>query len=476
ATAATPARQSEQGVKLANGQMVLPTDGGAPPDQGDISPETRQALGLLKAKDPKAASAKIARRLKSGKAGGDVSIQSGEPENLSGRAAFSAALLTTIGGRDNQFSEVALFAGRGGRENCAADHAKKVDDFSGVEPDIDFSLTRTAISEHTIANGFNENIFYYGDSVGNVWVGADTNGDGRVDKVTQINLPTVLNAFGTINSDDQVTITGLGVNPVADLGSFGNVNGAFIPNFGGGAPGTSGVTGEILYVSYFDSESGLRLTANNTLVRSGVLAFPVSDAVSPAVNAPGNVTDLGFPVTVGGAFGVAFSVFANTAGVSVDDDGSVYFQNVDLVQFTGGNIVKVTSKDDVAWQDRSLATNGFLTITTLNPLKANGFPADGQYPDATGPVGGGVSQINRFTNYSGTSTLFGDIVALANAPAGNALYAAVSRSFVASDDGFTQLTEGLFPAPSAFTAGTPSMVISFADCSGAFDICSGTAS
>src|SRR5262249_41690193 len=81
ATAATPARQSEQGVKLANGQMVLPTDGGAPPDQGDISPETRQALGLLKAKDPKAASAKIARRLKSGKAGGDVSIQSGEPEN-----------------------------------------------------------------------------------------------------------------------------------------------------------------------------------------------------------------------------------------------------------------------------------------------------------------------------------------------------------------------------------------------------------
>ena len=40
---------------------------------------------------------------------------------------------------------------------------------------------------------------------------------------------------------------------------------------------------------------------------------------------------------------------------------------------------------------------------------------------------------------------------------------------------FEQLTEGLFPAPSAFTSGTPSMVISFADCSGAFDICSGNA-
>ena len=56
----------------------------------------------------------------------------------------------------------------------------------------------------------------------------------------------------------------------------------------------------------------------------------------------------------------------------------------------------------------------------------------------------------------------------------NVLYAAVSRSFVAGDVSFEQLTEGLFPAPSAFgAAGTPSMVISFADCSGAFDVCSG---
>ena len=47
---------------------------------------------------------------------------------------------------------------------------------------------------------------------------------------------------------------------------------------------------------------------------------------------------------------------------------------------------------------------------------------------------------------------------------------------MATDDPATQLTEGLFPAPSAFgAAGTPSMVISFADCSGAFDVCSGEA-
>src|SRR4030095_10615575 len=38
------------------------------------------------------------------------------------------------------------------------------------------------------------------------------------------------------------------------------------------------------------------------------------------------------------------------------------------------------------------------------------------------------------------------------------------------------LTQGLFPAPGACgAAGTPSMVISFADCSGAFDSCSGEA-
>ncbi|HXI91470.1 MAG TPA: hypothetical protein VNO24_15750, partial [Blastocatellia bacterium] len=466
--ASTAPQEVEHGVRLANGQEASAVAGGDVA-QGNITPEVRKALGLTKTANAKAASEKIARRIRSGsQSGGDVSIQSGEPEVLAGNAAFSAALLTTIGGRDNQFSEVALLADWDGREDCAADRSKKVDDFSGVEPEIDFSLTRTAISEHTIANGFNENVFFYGDTVGNVWVGVDTTGDGRVDSLLQINLPTTLNAFGTINSDDQVTVTGLAVNPVADLGSFGNVNGSYVSAFGGGAPGTSGVTGEILYVSYYDSEGGLRLTANNTLVRSGVLAFPISDLVSPAAAPPGVISGAGFPVTVGGAFGVAFSVFANVAGVAVDDDGSVYFQNVDLIQFTGANIVKITSQDDVAWQDRSLATNGFPTITTLTPTNGN-------YGTASGPNGGGVSQINRFTNYSGTSTLFGNIVAIASGGC-NVLYAATSRSFVAGDVSFDQLTEGLFPAPAAFgAAGTPSMVISFADCSGAFDICSGDA-
>src|SRR6185295_12337452 len=73
------------------------------------------------------------------------------------------------------------------------------------------------------------------------------------------------------------------------------------------------------------------------------------------------------------------------------------------------------------------------------------------------------------------STLFGNIVAITAGPC-NVIYAAVSASFVSGPVSFDQLTQGLFPAPTAFgAAGTPSMVISFADCSGAFDICSGRA-
>jgi hypothetical protein len=90
---------------------------------------------------------------------------------MNATSALSAALITTMGGRDTQFSEVALIADWDGREDCVADHGAKVDDFSFIELDIDQSLTRAAISEHTFANGFTENVFYYGDSVGNVWVG-----------------------------------------------------------------------------------------------------------------------------------------------------------------------------------------------------------------------------------------------------------------------------------------------------------------
>lgn len=369
----------------------------------------------------------------------------GLPNNMNTQSPLSTAVMTTVGGRGTQFSEVSLVGDWDGREDRVADHAQKVADLSAAEPEIDATLTRTAVSAHTFANGFNENVYYYGDSVGNVIVGADTNpsvifaGPPAVDATTLLHLPTLMNAFGSLNSDDQIVITGLCVNPVADLTSFPNVNGSFAP--------FAGQIGEILYVTFMDTGGGFRLSGSNEIVRSGLMAFPIADVVSPAAAPPGVHSAAGFPVTVGGGFGVAFSVFHNVAGCAVDDDGSVYFQQVDLTQFTGANIVKLT--DIGTNQDRSAATNGFTTITTLNPFGGN-------YGSASGPA----SQVNRFTNFSGTSLTFGNITALAAGP-GNTLYAAVA----ASSDGTAG--SGLFANPAALGA-TPSMIISFTDAFGHF--------
>src|SRR6185436_9382127 len=215
------------------------------------SPEVWNTLGIPRSKDPAGAAKKIQQRLKGG-ASGDLTIQSGQPAILNPASALSDALMTNIGGRDNQFDEVTLIADWDGREDCAADREQKVDDFSGIPPgsEIDFVLTRTAISEHTVANGFNENVYYYGDSVGNLWIGTDTNpgslqGPGA-DVFNQVNIPVLVNlgASGgfTITpgslgcADDQVTVTGIAVQPVADLSDFG----------------LCGTIGEVVYVSIFD--------------------------------------------------------------------------------------------------------------------------------------------------------------------------------------------------------------------------------
>ena len=166
---------------------------------GKISAATLKALGLTRAANLSEASAKISQKLLGGKkkSGGEVGIESGQPLVFNSRSALSAALITTIGGRDNQFSEVTLIADWDGREDCAADREQKVDDFSFVESDIDQALTRTAISEHTVANGFAENVYYYGDTLGNLWVGTDTNpgiGAGsQVDSLRQVNIPALVN-------------------------------------------------------------------------------------------------------------------------------------------------------------------------------------------------------------------------------------------------------------------------------------------
>jgi hypothetical protein len=376
----------------------------------------------------------------------------GLTSNLSFSSATAPLIMTTLSG-NGRFNEVDLMGDLDGREDLNADHSAKVSSL-GTMP-AGWSLTRTAFSEHSIANGFNANVFYYGDTFGNVYVTADTMTNTAVFTTTVINLPTIINAFGLLNSNDQIVVTGLAVNPVADLTSFPNVNGGF-SNF-------NGLVGEILYVTFWDTGGGFRLTSNNEIIRSGVLAFPIGDIPTPPGATSSVLSKPKFPVLVGTSFGVFFSTFSNLAGLAVDDDGNVYTQQVDLINFTGANIVKITSVDQpsgaTANQDRSLATSGFLTTNTLNPLNGN-------YGNASGPV----YQISKYTNYSGTSPTFGNIAALAVGP-NNILYVAVARSFVPSDDLATQNTEGLFVNPAALGP-TPSMIISFADTSGATDVCS----
>jgi hypothetical protein len=433
-------------------QNVTDEENENPSLDGRISVQTLEALGLSRTANLRAASERHVKTRRSD-AAGEVSIQSGQPLVLNSRSALSAALITTIGGRDNQFSEVMLIADWDGREDCAADREQKLDDFSFAEPEIDQSLTRVAISEHTVANGFAENVYYYGDTLGNFWIGTDLNpgvGVGpQVDVLRQVNLPTLLNtgASGGFTlpfsfcADDQIAVTGIAVNPVADLCDFG-------------LPGT---IGEVVYISAFDSEGCVRNGGNNQIIRTRILSFAFTDGVGAGAATPAGVRE------------VVLSNHANIAGVSVDDDGSLYFQLVDLIQFTGGAIFKLTELPRTGQTcpgciNRTFAPPAPILITSLN--SAQGTTAN-PILNFTG--------FGRLTNYSGPSSLFGDVVAITNGGC-NVLYAAVSRSFVAGDVSFDQLTEGLFPAPTAFgAAGTPSMIICFADCSGLFDVCSGIA-
>ncbi|MEK6410461.1 MAG: hypothetical protein AABN34_26355, partial [Acidobacteriota bacterium] len=450
--------------------------------EGKIPAATLKLLGLNRVANPRAASEKLGKRLlnKGKKAdGGQVSIQSGQPLVLDARSALSDALSIAIGGRDNQFSEVALIADWDGREDCVADREQKVDDFSELEPEIDVELTRTAISEHTVANGFNQNVYYYGDSVGNLWVTVDTNPGlstspiGAIDLASQVNIVELVNngftavasplgqvnliapggalVGGTATSgdclDDQVVVTGIAVNPVADLGDFGT--------------GLCGVIGEVVYVSVVDSEGCAKNAANQPL-RTRIFAFGFVDSATG--------------VTSVGAIQILKSKFINLAGVAVDDDGSLYYQLVDLITsqagaLTGGAILKATELCRTVTACPGLLSPRINRVITAIPDP----PTLGSWVGtAANPVvtAGGV----RNTNYGGGSVgLWGNIVAIATGPC-NVLYAAVSRSFVAGDVSFDQLTMGLFGAPTQFgAAGTPSMVISFADAVGAIDACTGAA-
>jgi hypothetical protein len=386
----------------------------------------------------------VAQRLSSAGASDSIFSPSslGLPQNLLGNAAYSTTLTVNTEATGSNLTESGLIGDLDGRDDLIADHSRTL--LSMAVPGV--QLTRSALSEHTIANGFNENIHYIGDSVGNLYAISDTSITATPATTTcTINLPTVLNAFGTLNGSNQIVVTGIGVEPVADLTSFPNVNGSYA--------GFAGQTGEIAYVSFWDTSGGFRLASNNVLVQSGLLAFPVADMASGAPAPPGSVCPAGFPVTMGSSFGVFFSTFANPAGLAVDSNGSVYVAQEDLQGLTGGNIVEIASTDVSPApgppavpgnQDRSLATNPFLTTQTLNP-------AGGNYGTLCGPP----TQCNRFTNYSGTSFVFGNIASLAAAPDGT-VYAAIAA---AKDPANPQSFQGPFGGPIT----VPGFIAGFAD-------------
>jgi hypothetical protein len=455
-TAPNAAAASASTAKSAVQNQLAQDVQGDTSQSGTISAETLKALGISRAKNPGEASAKIGEKLHKKAGSGDVTSQSGNPLVLDARSALSDALIILLGGRDNQFSEVALIADWDGREDCTVDREQKVDDFSFAESEPDVELTHAAISEHTVANGFNQNVYYYGDSVGNLWVGVDTNpgipgGGGasggtcsptgfgpQVDQISQINIVALVNtgAVGTGGGgpppvgvvtlvkpggaavggsatsgdclDDQVDVTGIAVNPVADLGDFGA---AFC-----------GVLGEVVYVSVLDTEGCTKNSANQPL-RTRIFAF--------------GFVDSGTGVTSVGAIQILRSKFSDIAGVAVDDDGSLYYQLADLIQLSGAALFKATEICATIAGDTCRATPRINRVITAipDPPTLNSWVGSSANPVVT-------ASAVRNTNYGGgSSTLFGDVIAITSGPC-NVLYAAVSRSFVAGDVSIEQITEG----------------------------------
>ncbi len=395
------------------------------------------------------------------------------PGALFGNAALSAAILTNLNSSTNSnYRDVMLMADADGTEDLVSDHWTKVDDLSNSELPSGWTLTRGAISEHTVANGYTSTVYYYGDSVGNIYFSAD-NGTygGQVVTTTAVNLPSYYQNNETLylSGDDQIVVTGLAVNPVADLSAFANLGEDY--DF------FAHKTGEILYVSFWDTGVGLLAESRKAgfgltqTIKSGILAIPIADDVSPgtSITNPNIISPEGFPVTIGEGYPVVFSTFSNIAGLAIDDNGSLYFQQVDLENFTGANITKISSYDlprEDGWQDRALVVP-MSPLMFLNTLS----PANGIYGLSGGPALNGLpqQQVNLITNYSGMSPTFGNIASLVAGP-NNILYAALARSLVPTDKDETQKTEGLFVNPDALGP-TPAMIISFADTSGAFDSC-----
>jgi hypothetical protein len=379
-------------------------------------------------------------------------VGTGLPSVLNVTSALSASLITTLGGINTQQSEVSLLADWDGREDMTADRGATVDDFSSAPPPaLNFTLTRSAISEHTFANGHNFNSYYYGDSLGNLYFGFDLVGNSLVDTTFTVNIPAMINTgsnngFTLLNptagdcSDAQAIVTGIAVNPVADLGDFDS--------------SLCDTTGEVIYVSTLEA-GGCATNGAGQPIRTRIFAFAIFE-IGGTEFVNGNVIQ------------IARTAPVNLAGLAVDDDGSLYFQLLDLAPVdpstgiggSGGAIFKATERP------RTLcATTGRINrvITSIPGLTGS---SSGILTQPTPIANANV----RLTNYSGPSTVFGNIVSLTAGP-NNAIYAAVA----ASNTGTGDPTQGLFKAPASFPDGLPSMIMTLVDATGGFNSCSAPA-
>ncbi|MEA3208200.1 MAG: hypothetical protein QOE70_1257 [Chthoniobacter sp.] len=349
----------------------------------------------------------------------------GLPEIGNRSDAFSAGIVSTFI-QPGTSGGAAMLGDWDGREDQSADHSSRITQLSG-----NTFFSRFAISEHTVANGFNENVFYGGDNVGNFWIFTDTTGSLAPESMTQINLPelvgtqtsggvTLVNPTSGDFTSAGVVITGLAVSPVADLGDFGAAN--------------SDVIGEIVYVSLLDVDGGAANAANQPL-HTRIFAFGFTDGAGG--------------LTCVGARQLLRSPLFNIAGLCVDEDGSLYFHLADLIQKNGGAIFKAT---EVSRPVTGAAVNP--RINRAIPLLASPPSINSWQGTSANPVitASGV----RLTNFSGPSTLFGNLVALCAGP-DNRIYAAAAASSDSNLPG-----AGPFAGPATFGA-TPSMIISFAD-------------
>src|SRR5262249_60905746 len=127
-----------------------------------------------------------------------------------------------------------------------------------------------------------------------------------------------------------------------------------------------------------------------------------------------------------GVMQIRRSKFSNIAGVTVDDDGSLYYQLVDLIQFTGASIFKATElcRNVTACEGATLPVSpptkpiGNAGGGLGNPRINRVIPSIPDPPTLGSWVGTTANPINvsngvRNTNYGGgLSTLSGHIVRL----------------------------------------------------------------